>query len=99
MQYRFITTNPVGTERELILDGRKAWALAELISAGPAGCTPIDNPAPRWSAYVHKLRHEYGLTIDTVHEPHGGDFPGTHARYVLRTPVRLASEPDERAAA
>ena len=35
--------------------GRDAWALGELITAGAAGCTPIDNPGPRWSGYVYKL--------------------------------------------
>ena len=72
--------------------GRDAWALSELIRAGKKGCTPIDTPGPRWSAYVHKLRHEYGLKIDTVHENHGGAFPGCHARYVLRTQVRIIED-------
>jgi hypothetical protein len=36
--------------------GRDAWALSELIKAGEKGCTPVNNPAPRWSAYVHNLR-------------------------------------------
>jgi hypothetical protein len=38
--------------------GRVAWALGELIDAGPAGCTPIDHPGPRWSSYVHRLRRD-----------------------------------------
>jgi hypothetical protein len=28
--------------------GRDLWALTELIEAGERGCTPIDQPAPRW---------------------------------------------------
>ena len=36
--------------------GRDAWALGELIGAGAAGCTPIDNPGPRWSGYIFKLK-------------------------------------------
>jgi hypothetical protein len=72
--------------------GRDAWALAELVRAGERGCTPIDHPGPRWSAYVFKLRAA-GLDIETRCETHGGPFPGNHARYVLRTPLRiLASE-------
>jgi hypothetical protein len=67
--------------------GREAWALDRLLTAGPKGCTPIDQPAPRWSAYVHKLRKR-GVPIDTLHEPHGGEFSGTHGRYVLRADVR-----------
>ena len=62
--------------------GRDEWALNQLRRAGRAGCTPIDHPAPRWSAYVHKLRR-MGLNIETVNERHGGRFPGRHARYVL----------------
>tara|TARA_R110000787_G_scaffold21236_5_gene62938 strand:+ start:1349 stop:1648 length:300 start_codon:yes stop_codon:yes gene_type:complete len=74
-------------EMQLSFCGRDAWALRELIKAGPNGCTPIDNPAPRWSGYVHNLRRS-GVQIDTVHEKHGGPFPGHHARYVLAIPVQ-----------
>lgn len=68
----------------LTLDGRDAWALDQLIAAGPAGCTPIDNPAPRWSHYVWKLRRA-GVAIETHDEPHGGAYAGHHARYELRS--------------
>ena len=67
--------------------GREAWALDRLRAAGPKGCTPITEPAPRWSAYVHKLR-ERGVPIETLTEPHGGEFAGHHGRYVLRADVR-----------
>jgi hypothetical protein len=77
--------------RPLTLKGREAWALMALIAAGARGCTPIDNPGPRWSGYVHKLR-KLGIDIETVHEPHTGSFPGTHARYVLRSMLIIASE-------
>ena len=70
----------------ITVSGRVLWALTELIAAGPRGCTPITNPAPRWSDYVFRLRGE-GVNIETIHEPHGGDFAGTHARYVLRSDV------------
>jgi hypothetical protein len=63
--------------------GRDAWALDRLREAGPEGCTPITNPAPRWSAYIHNLRAD-GVPIETLHEPHDGPYPGTHGRYVLR---------------
>ena len=72
-----------------IATGRVAWAFGELLMAGRCGVTPIDNPAPRWSAYIFTLRTEYGLDIETVNEPHGGPYPGTHARYVLRTRVEV----------
>lgn len=56
------------------------------MEAGAKGCTPITNPAPRWSGYVGKLRG-YGVPIETIREKHGGEFAGTHARYVLRARV------------
>ena len=78
-------------ERTVIVSGRDAWALQLLVSAGAKGCTPIDNPAPRWSGYVFNLR-KMGFDIETVHEPHKGPFPGTHARYVLRSHITLCEE-------
>ena len=68
--------------------GREAWALRALVSSGEKGCTPIDHPGPRWSGYVHDLR-KLGIAIETVRERHGGDFPGDHARYVLRSSVQV----------
>jgi hypothetical protein len=77
-----------GTEAcfRLNLKGRVRWAMECLIAAGPKGCTPIDNPGPRWSAYVFDLR-ELNVQIETIHEPHGEPFSGTHARYVLQSTV------------
>lgn len=75
--------------------GRDAWALLELLKAGANGCTPIDNPGPRWSGYVFNLKHSHGLDIETRHEPHRGQFPGTHARYVLLSAVEIAARSDE----
>ena len=67
--------------------GRDAWMLDQLLAAGPAGCTSLQNPAPRMSHYVFKLRTRYGLLIETVDEKHGGPYSGTHARYFLRSNV------------
>ena len=74
--------------------GRDAWALLELVAAGKCGCTSIDNPGPRWSDYIHALRHEHGLRIETLHEAHRGDFPGRHGRYVMRCPVEILARSD-----
>lgn len=63
--------------------GRDAWAFLALWKAGTRGVTPIDTPAPRWSAYVHNLRR-VGVSIETIHEKHSGPYPGTHARYVMQ---------------
>jgi hypothetical protein len=75
--------------------GRDAWALVQLIEAGPKGCTPIDTPGPRWSGYVHKLRHRHRLVIETFHEAHRDAFPGNHARYVLHSVLEIISRNDE----
>lgn len=80
---------PDGSAKTVV--GRDAWALKNLISAGEAGCTPINTPGPRWSHYVYKLRGS-GFVIETVHEAHGGPFPGVHARYILRSEVELVAE-------
>ena len=75
--------------------GRDAWALLELHRVGAEGCTPIYNPGPRWSAYVHNLKRKHRLDIETVHESHRGEFPGSHARYVLRSSIEIVSPSDD----
>lgn len=87
LEFRIEPDGPVQT-----VTGRDAWAMEQLNRAGSKGVTPIDNPGPRWSAYVHNLR-QLGLVIETIHERHEGDFPGTHARYVLSTRITIM-EPD-----
>lgn len=78
---------PDGVEPFVVfVKGRDAWALEQLIKAGAKGCTPIKQPAPRWSAYIHNLR-ALGVPIETVHEQHFGEYPGTHGRYVLQAKV------------
>lgn len=81
-------TPSAGDPFEIVVKGLDRWALEELRRMGARGCTPIDNPGPRWSAYVFKLR-ELGVEIETLNEPHAGDYPGTHGRYVLRSTVTL----------
>lgn len=70
----------------ITVNGRAAWALDQLIKAGERGLTPVSNPAPRWSHYVWLLRAE-DVVVETIDEPHAGAFAGTHARYILRSPV------------
>lgn len=77
-----------GTKQNLAFNGRDAWALNQLIETGGKGCTPIENPAPRWSAYVKNLR-DAGIAIETVHEPHTGPYSGTHGRYVLKSQLEV----------
>ncbi|RWE29794.1 hypothetical protein [Mesorhizobium sp.] len=73
------------------LDGRVAWAMKQLVNAGKDGCTPITHPGPRWSDYTFKIR-KLGFVVETVHEAHGGQFPGHHARYILHTDVSILPE-------
>ena len=75
-------------EIEKTLIGRNAWALNELIRSAQKGCTPIDNPAPAWAAYVQNLR-AMGFDVETIMEPHGGPFKGHHGRYVLQSNVSV----------
>ena len=78
----FSVTNPGEAPFILTLKGRNKWALEQLAKAGPKGCTPIKQPAPRWSAYIHNLR-SFGVKVQTVTERHGGAFAGNHGRYIL----------------
>jgi len=78
----------------MTIDGRPAWALLELHRAGPEGCTPYHNPAPRWSHYVYQLRG-LGFAVETITESHGGQFAGHHARYVLRSRISLVVKSDQ----
>ncbi|WP_458790899.1 winged helix domain-containing protein [Yoonia sp. MH D7] len=77
----------------VVVSGRVRWALDQLCRVGLAGCTPIDNPAPRWSAYIFDLRG-MGIEIETIHEPHEGEFAGTHGRYVLRSTLTRVMQGD-----
>jgi hypothetical protein len=95
-----ITIELVGGERKTFR-GRDAWALGELIRGGLIGCTPIERPAPRWSHYIYKLRRG-GLIVETIDEAHGGAYSGQHARYVLRSSLKVIEilrSDDRRAAA
>jgi hypothetical protein len=80
--------------------------LLALVRAGSAGRTALEVAtwAYRFGPYVRKLRHRYGLTIETRRELHEG---GWHARYVLtsrvtiaadNTPAKQRAEPERRVA-
>lgn len=83
---KFTVSSTKGSTCQITVGGRVLWALESLMKAGPRGCTPISDPAPRWSHYVWLLRGR-GVEIETVTEQHGGAFPGSHGRYVLRSQV------------
>jgi hypothetical protein len=73
----------------ITVKGRVKWTLDQLCQAGLTGCTPRNNPASRLSAYVKTLR-DLGVPIETIREPHEGDYPGFHGRYVLCATVTQA---------
>ena len=77
-----------GPDGAFTVNGQVAKALAALSTAGEAGVTALEvnSWAYRLGAYVHTLRHDYGLAIETVREPHEG---GWHGRYVLRSTVSI----------
>ena len=91
MSARFAVHGTNGSLQIHELAGREEWALSHLLAAGSHGCTPIDTPGPRWSDYVFKLRRR-GIDIATITESHDGDFPGHHARYILRSKVNQLSD-------
>lgn len=72
-----------GEERTHFVKGRNAQALLWLIYKAEGGVTALEvsSWALRLGAYVFVLRHDYGLSIITVREPHDG---GNHGRYVLK---------------
>jgi hypothetical protein len=74
-----------------VVTGRDAWALMQLVQAGPAGCTPLTQPGPRWSGYVYNLRRRHGLDIESVEQRHGGAFAGRHVRYVLHSEIQIVA--------
>jgi hypothetical protein len=82
-----------GAEQIHRLTGRVEDTLLKLLEAGHDGMTTLENPAPRVSDYVFKLRKR-GFVIETLAEPHSGAFPGHHGRYILRSRVeRLSPDP------
>ena len=82
------TLTAIGPDGAFTVSGQVAKALAALLSAGAAGVTALEvnSWAYRLGAYVHTLRHDHGLAIETVRELHEG---GWHGRYVLRSPVTI----------
>lgn len=73
----------------LVVKGRVAWCLKELLIAGDFGITGYKGRGPRLAAYIHTLRKHYDLEIETELEPHGGPYPGRHARYRLWSEIKV----------
>lgn len=77
--------------RRQTFEGREAWTLRHLVNSGSTGIATLEQPAPRISHYIFKLR-KAGLVISTDRESHSGPYPGSHGRYRLETPVTIVSE-------
>jgi hypothetical protein len=82
---------PLLPPKPLTLPKRAAWFLDELLKAGAAGVTTIDYPGVRVGDCILKLR-KAGVDVQTVYEPHDGEFPGRHGRYILRSSVELLAD-------
>ena len=85
--------------REITIRGnRLCQCVRALVKAGKRGISPLDHWAAgtRLSAYVHQLKRDYSLAIDTEHEEHSGGF---HGRYRLRYPVEILPQELTEAAA
>lgn len=80
--------NPTGNIPVTVV-GREAWTLLHLMHGSTKGVIPVNRPAPRWSGYILPLRRK-GFNIETIREPHGGTFSGSHGRYVLHSRVTVA---------
>jgi len=66
--------------------GQEARTLVLLLEKGNRGVGAYDfrgGPPFRLGAYVHDLRHQFGLAIETLRDEHDG---GWHARYQARFP-------------
>ncbi len=86
-----ILDNP-GEPKTVKLSKRLGQTIRALVETGAAGITALEMStwALRLGAYIHILRHEYGLAILTVMEPHDG---GKHGRYILQSYVTLQEPP------
>lgn len=79
-------------QRQFTTSGQDARSLIALITAGTKGITAqeMSSWAFRLGAHVHRLRHIYGLNIETVLEPHESSWgKGKHARYILHSEVKI----------
>ncbi|WP_416896323.1 MAG: hypothetical protein ACMVY4_12335 [Minwuia sp.] len=80
-----------GEERiEWISEPRVVQTVDDLIESGARGVSSLECKGVRFSSYVHKLRRNHGITIETKRERHGGKFAGNHGRCILISKVRRA---------
>jgi hypothetical protein len=77
-----------GLNQPRFVKNRVAQSLLWLVYRQEAGVTAaeVSSWALRLADYIHTLRWQHGIQIQTLMEPHDG---GKHARYVLREPVEV----------
>jgi hypothetical protein len=72
-----------------IMVGRFAQTAARLHDVGEAGISSLHFHGLRLSHYVKVLRDDYGFNIDTDLAEHGGNYPGRHGVYRLRSRLEI----------
>jgi hypothetical protein len=77
---------PRVTLAPLKLTARAEWFLEKLIAAGAEGVTTASYPGVRISDCLFKLRRAE-VDVATEYERHGGEFQGSHGRFILRSKV------------
>ena len=89
----FVVEDLGGPVRQIVVGGRVAQTLEELVRHGDRGITAstLGGAAVRISNYILALRRDHELEIETISEKHGGPFAGTHGRFRLRSNVTLPS--------
>lgn len=81
--------------RQITVTGRQPCrTLTALVDAKGKGITALEisSWALRLGHYVWLLRHDHGLIIQTIREPHDG---GDHGRYILHSRVEIDAEGGE----
>lgn len=93
---KFWVTVRLATGSDIVVKGREAETIIALVEAGSRGITSLDASRAGWAyrlaAYIHRLKTDYGISIETRRESHDG---GSHGRYFLRTAVEILSRSDE----
>lgn len=98
----FEVHRPEGMERiTMVSQGQTAHILRLLVECGERGLTALEvlSGCLRVSEYIRRLRHEFGLDIETIKESHLDQWgnEGWHGRYVLRDSVRRVPTQEDRA--
>lgn len=81
-----------GIQNQIIIGGQYAQSLIALIKSGINGIKvqEMSSWALKLASYVHRLRHDFGLHIETVRNSHEVTWgKGNHVQYILHTDVEI----------